>query len=111
MVLHLHPGRLQQVQLDQPLREHAQLACAVQPFRKVGRLDDVLRQLPHALVGVHGGRAQGAEGVVVRQALGPHQDALGPVDRLALFKASGHGVKGLPLLLCLLVARLGQVDE
>ena len=99
------------MQLDQPLREHAQLARAVHAFRKVGRLDDVLRQLPHALVGVHGGCSQGAKGVIVRQALGAHQDALGPVHRLALFKASGHLVIGLALLLHLLVPCLGQMDE
>ena len=71
----------------------------------------MLRQLAHALVGAHGGRTQGAVGIVIRELLAAHQNALGPVHGLALLKARAQVFKGLSLRLGVLKARLGQVDQ
>ena len=75
------------MKLDQALRQHAQLASAVQRVGGLGRLDDLLRELTQALLGAHGGRAQKSIGIVIRHLARLHQDALCPVHGLALFKA------------------------
>ncbi len=114
-LLRTGPGQqartLQHLQRDQSLRQHAQLTAAVHIFCKAGRLHDVLRHLAQPLVGVHGGGAQDVEGVVVRQVLGLHQDALGALHQLALFKAGREVCQGLGLGLLLAKAGLGQVDQ
>ena len=86
----LHARQLQQHQLDQPLRQHAQLAGAVHILRETGRMDDVPRHLAQALVAVHRSGAQDLERIVVGHLARAHQDALGTVHHLALLEAAAH---------------------
>ena len=101
----------QRARLHEPLREHAQLAGAVDGVGIVRRGDHLLRHLADAPVAVHRRGAQHGEGFLLRDLSGAHQDALGAVDQLSLVEAAGDvGELGAHLRL-VREARLGDADH
>ena len=80
----------QRIQLHQPLRQHAELSGPVHRVGVVGGGDHLARHLADAPVAVHGGGAQHLERLRLGHLAGPHQDALGPVDELALVEAAAQ---------------------
>ena len=76
--------------LDQPLREHPQLAGAVDGVGVVRSRDHLARDLADALVAVHRGSAQDGEGFFLRDLARPHQDSLGAIDELPFIEAARH---------------------
>ena len=67
-----------------------QLAGAVHGVGVVGGGDHLARHLADAPVAVHGGGAQDRERLRLGHLAGPHQDALGAVDELALVEAAAQ---------------------
>jgi len=70
-------------QLDQALREHAQLAGTVDRIGVVGGGDHLLRDLADTPVAVHRGGAQHGKSLLFGNLPRSHQDALGAIDELA----------------------------
>ena len=84
-------GGEQRIQFDQTLRQHAQLAAAVHRLRVARGFDDLLRDLPDPLLGVHRGAAQHPKRVLLGDLPRPHQDALGTIDQFAFVEAVVDG--------------------
>ncbi len=101
----------QRARLDEPLRQHAQLAGPVDGVGVVGRGDHLARDLADALVAVHRGGAQDSERFLLRDLARPHQDALGAIDELSLVEAARHLGELAAHAVLVLEARAGDVEH
>jgi len=97
--------------LHQPLRQHTQLAGAVDRLRVAGGVDDLLRHLADALHTLHGGAAQRPEGLLLAELARAHQDALCAVDQLPLGEPLVHLLQLCADQLVVAEARLCQMQH
>ena len=105
------PHGEQRDQLDRALRQHAQLAGAVQRLGVVRRIDHLPRHLADPPVAAHRGRAQQLERLVLGQPACAHQHALGAIDPLALRVAPRQLVQRLAQRALVREARARQLHQ
>ena len=77
-------GAHQSVEFDDPLRQHAELAGAVDRIGVARRVDDLLGDLTDALLRLHRSGSQHAKRFFLRDVTHSHHDAFGPIDEFAL---------------------------